>query len=255
MASYDEVVFLAFATRPQIGPVRLNCTTSELHSLRSVITTAPVEAGADRAQHKIPMPRTLSLEGVISDRPDNILDQEWGAIPAAVLAAIPTFNLATVQGVEGNVGSQFTGTQPGGAIAAASVNAGVVGGAALFGQYLREKKKRQRLRSKYSYKDDADTSWPRLKALWESTEPFRIVTALETYEDMVVVSIDVPEEDSSDLIFRAVFEEFQTVGVRRERFLDPEFADDGSLPDETAGKGPTEVEVPGFLGDLVEFLG
>lgn len=249
MASYDEIVTLAFAARPQIGPIRLNCTTTETHSLRSIITEAPVEAGADRAQHKILQPRYLALEGVISDRPDNIVDQEWGSIPAAILALLPTFNLATTQGAQ--FGGQIA-ADPGLVGITAGANAAVVGGAAAAGLYLRNKRDRQRALSKYSYKDDADTSWSRIKTLWASSEPFTIMTALDTYNDMVIESIDVPEDDTSDLVFRAVFREFQTVGVRRLRYLSEDFADEGSLPDTTAGKGPREVELPAFLTPIVD---
>lgn len=252
MANYDEVVFLAFAQRPQIGPIRLNCTTSETHSLRNIITQSPVEGGADRAQHKVPQPRVLALEGVISDRPDNIVDQEWGSIPAAVLALLPVFNLATTQGVSReNIGTQIASGDP--LIAAtASANAAAVGAGAAAGAFLRNKRDRQRARSKYSYKDDADTSWTRMKNLWLDTEPFRVITALDTYENMVVESIDVPEDDSSDLIFRAVFREFEQVDVRRLRYLSDDFNDDGSLPDKTAGKAPREVELPAFLTPIVD---
>lgn len=253
-ATYDEV-FLAIADRPSLGAVKLNCTLREMHSRSNVITEAPVEAGANRAHHIVPQPRRLVIEGVISDRPDNVVDQESGNLPAQLLlAAVPGFNLLNVrnlkQEAKGAIDHLDSVLTEDAAIAAAEAVA-----LETLRVALKANKAKAQTFSKYSTNDNYLSSYARLEALDDSQTPFTVITALKTYPNMVFESLDVPEEGTSDLVFTAVLREFNEVGVRRRKFLSDDFADEGGLTANTAAQAPTELSTTGdSFGSATELL-
>lgn len=75
VANKSQIALLALAQRPQMGPILLNCTLSEVHSIEAEITERPVDASGSVSDHYIRMPRIFSMEASISEYPDNIAHQ------------------------------------------------------------------------------------------------------------------------------------------------------------------------------------
>lgn len=66
---------ILFAQRPSIGPIVLNCTVRETHGASYTMTGEPIEDGSILTDHRIPNPRVLEIEGIISPRPDTLSAQ------------------------------------------------------------------------------------------------------------------------------------------------------------------------------------
>lgn len=57
----------------KIGDILLDCVVRESHPLSSQVTENPVEEGANIADHIIPNPRELVIDGIITNTPARIL--------------------------------------------------------------------------------------------------------------------------------------------------------------------------------------
>lgn len=71
----SQIALLAFAERPQMGPIILNCTLSEVHSVEAEITERPVDGAGRISDHYIRGPRIFSMEASVSEYPDNVAHQ------------------------------------------------------------------------------------------------------------------------------------------------------------------------------------
>lgn len=76
MAIKDNILILA--TRPQIGPLTFNCNISVMHGGDFAVTQMPIEDGSVLTDHKIQLPLRLQIETILSQYPDNIVDQFRG---------------------------------------------------------------------------------------------------------------------------------------------------------------------------------
>lgn len=70
-----QMALLTITPRPQMGPIILNCTLSEQHSLEAEVTERPVDADGSVSDHYIRAPRIFSMEATISEYPDNLVHQ------------------------------------------------------------------------------------------------------------------------------------------------------------------------------------
>ena len=64
--------------RPKLGPLVMNCTTSEVHGAQYALSDSPIENGSVLTDHKIRLPRVLQMQAIFSPYADNIVDQERG---------------------------------------------------------------------------------------------------------------------------------------------------------------------------------
>lgn len=144
----------------QLDSITVDATLSETHSLESETTDSPVEQGIDITDHIRQKPRTLRMEGLISDvpLPGPAID---GYGPAQQVGA----NGLSFQGV-----SAPDTTRPG-------------------------------------------KAYQTLVAIWENQVLLTIATALETYDNMVMVSAPVSRKagDGQSLHFSAAFKEIRVV--------------------------------------------
>lgn len=149
LMNVSAIALLTVAQRPQLGPIVLNCTLSEVHSLEAEVTERPVDADGSVSDHYIRLPRIFSMEATISEYPDNLAHQY------------------------GHFG-------PG---------------------------------KKYRYANRKATAWSDLKHLWESETPFEVITELEIYPRMLILSVETIKQDNSDLLFRALLKEYRIIGL------------------------------------------
>jgi hypothetical protein len=183
---------LVFADRPSLSGIELNCTLSETHRTNYEISQVPIESGAVLTDHIQRQPTQLSMEGVISARPDNIADQARRG------------SSVTERGVRGL--------------------------------------------QKYSAEDRANTSWARLNNLADAKLPFTVTTALQVYKDMVFVSLETVEDGDDALIFRAELRQIEIVDIRREKYLEQDFKDDGDVKDVLGLQSTVEITDTDVLG-------
>lgn len=193
--------------------ILLNVVQSELHSLSNILTRAPVDGEADRAQHIITEPIRLSIRAIVSAASDstvdsnqvffagvdfrNRLDSGSSAVQASTSQILRNAQLSAQVGISGN----FTGYR------------------------------------------NYTTFWARLQALNAEKTPFEYISDLQVYQDMVFASIDVERTTAEWIEFTAELEEFRTVGVTRDRWLSEDQADDSRDGTDAGTKTPSPVEI------------
>lgn len=96
-------------------------------------------------------------------------------------------------------------------------------------------------RGGFAASDRHQTSWSRLRALADGQETFEIITDLEVYPEMVFESFEQVEDGGNELHVNAVFRQVEIAKVRREQFLDSDFEDRGSDPDDVGLQGVLEL--------------
>ncbi len=202
-------------TRPPTS-ILLNVVKAEIHSLSNILTRAPVDGEADRAQHIITEPIRISMTAIVSAMTDsaadanmvffagpdfrNRLDSGSSALQASTSQLLRNAQLAAQIGITGN----FSGYR------------------------------------NYS------TFWARLQALNAEKTPFEYISDLQVYQDMVFSSIDVERTTEEWILFTAELEEFRTVGVTRDRWL----AEDQLDPSRDKADAGTNSTSPVDVGGL-----
>jgi hypothetical protein len=72
----------------RVGVVQFDATISETHTNEVEVTSYPVEEGADRNDHIRKLPRSVQLEGVISDTPIVFLSSFFSTTPVGTIVGL-----------------------------------------------------------------------------------------------------------------------------------------------------------------------
>jgi hypothetical protein len=168
--------------------IEFDAVISESHSLRTNLTRHPIENGSTITDHAIREPITFKIKGIKSDHP----------------ISISTSLLNTAAGIPGNIISKGTNTF-GGNIVGSAVSA--IGISAL-NQYLSPDKKNG---------TPSQAFWKILKALRDDSTVVDIETALDTYKNMVVTSVETEKNSSNrqSLDVSVTFEEVVIVESKK----------------------------------------
>lgn len=199
--------------RPEADSVLLNVVESEVHSLSNILTRAPVDGEADRAQHIITEPIRLSIRAIVSAMTDspadsnmvyftgfdlrNRLDSGDSAVQTSTSQVLRQAQLGAQLAVSGN----FSGLR------------------------------------------NYQTFWARLQALNAEKTPFEYISDLQVYQDMVFSRIDVERTTEEWIVFTAELEEFRTRGVTRDRWLAEDQLDDSRDKSDAGTNTPTPVQL------------
>ena len=194
--------------RNVIGVLELDATISETHELEATVSKNPIENGSDITDNVRLQPRSLSIEGMITETPITLLGSAFGLFTGASFA----------------VGETILGPLAGQALAAGTGSlAGLISN---------------------RNEDDADfkqKAYDYLKELWRNRVPFTVVTTLERYENMVISKLSVPKsiETGRALRFTATFEEVQIVQTLTAVVTENNVKNPGSADKQSLGKQPT----------------
>lgn len=186
----------------QLDSITVDAVLSETHSLESETTDSPVEQGIDLTDHIRPKPRTLRMEGLVSEVP----------VPNASIDGYAAASQTTPAGLT------FTGVSP-----------------------------PDNTRPGKAYRT--------LVAIWENQVLLTIATALESYDNMVMVSAPVTRKagDGQSLHFSATFKEIRVVQsqvVSVPRTLPktkPTTKTGGTEPSSPSGSWLSKLAPKGFL--------
>ena len=228
---------------PRIGSVELDCALSETHTWSSTVTRVPVESGASRAQHIVKQPYVLQIEAVISDRPMDPRRQQIAlSFQIAQSAVTGYFNTVpgaaakrnqTQEALLGIIGSasQFGGSfNPMQSVGIATATAGV--GTA---------------ENEYSASDELQVALSRLLQLRESDTPFDYISPLGLVRNLVFEDLEIPVDQTQDLLFRARMVEFVETGLTRTRSLSLAQEDASSEPANIGSRTTIEAEFQTLL--------
>lgn len=150
----------------------LDATVSENYNVPARVTQHPVENAVDITDHIVLSPRTLSINGVISETPFNVEGQGVGVVNT----------------VAAQIGNQLTGNSLGGlsaSLAASKTLAGVLKPRSVTNGVIPGDTTRLR---------DATTE---LLNLRNSKIPVTIVTGLQRYENFLLVSFTINRTNST----------------------------------------------------------
>ena len=253
-----------------IGTIWIDVAISEKHSLAADVTEHPVEEGASITDHVRPQPRTVELEGLVTNHPLELPLSHAGAARATDDAGF--IDVTTVPGrrlppLSHEIQGEPTdlGFIPGGGQATALV--GFAGGALGLDVTLPRRRFAAELynedregRSFYAVNALAFTEeFDRVGAVYQAlvqvaTEPLtvRLVTGLDIYD--VVALSDLSFERSAEvgrdaLRFSCTCRVLRIVSAQAVRVPDP--AEERGKPGQSRGKQATTDARPGFLSDPV----
>lgn len=161
----------------EISGFALDATVQEVHTSEAEVTENAVEEGAPVGDHIDVKPRTIQIEGLVSDTPLNLG--------------------ATLQGA-GTTAGQIIGRKIGGTI---GQQAGAIGAGALIGLLLN--------RSGSSTKNAYD----HFRNLQTTRISFDVITGIQEYKNMVLTSLTVTRDTSTgkSLRFSASCKEIRIV--------------------------------------------
>lgn len=149
----------------------LDAMVKEDYTAEAEPTNHPVEDGADITDHVILRPRTLQIEGIVTETPFNVLD---------------SFVNTAVQTVSSTIGRAIQRKVGGGAFGAvASSRIGGLAGKSLAGLLKSESDNR------------LNGVLQELKAVRDSRAPITIVTGLTQYDNFILRSFTVSRDQSS----------------------------------------------------------
>ena len=178
----------------QFGPagliVSVDVTTTESYKLTANITKNPVETGSTLSDHIHVLPQNLTIEGIITDKPLEIL-------PAVAQVPVRALLSATARGLLGKV---LGGYEKHIAIAGTGL--------------IQEKIIAPLLGARATRKDVARLYWNNvLKARFESKEPFSIRSEVGIIENCFFTSLtwNKQRKHGDALFFNATIQEIQTV--------------------------------------------
>jgi len=134
------VALLFKKQRASIGTVQLDASVSETHEARVEVTEHPVEQGVNISDHARPLPRSLRIEGLVSNYP--LPD------PSAPL------NARIYGSTQFNSRSDISGNR-------------------------------------------AEEAYSELIRLKDSAELITVVTAIQTYENMLITDLNIPRDGTS----------------------------------------------------------
>lgn len=66
---------LGASTGPTIGDIQIDVSVRETHRSSATVSEVPIELGSDVAEHRRKLPDEVSLEGVLSNLPTNLIDR------------------------------------------------------------------------------------------------------------------------------------------------------------------------------------
>jgi hypothetical protein len=184
MALLDSVIKIP--TKAQIGYLKLDASISENHVRTADVTENEIEDGSIVSDHIRLRPKSLTMNGQISDFPVSILG--LGVSTDDILGASRDFISGSNKNAFKDLGDSF---------------------------------KNQFASSKGATSEDlvrrADRSpreaWKYLEELWERKVPFSVVTGLQRYENMVISNLSSPRNatDGDSLMFSAELKKIKTV--------------------------------------------
>jgi hypothetical protein len=158
-----------------IGGIWIDCTVRERHTMSSEVSTHPVEEGSDIADHVRALPRSVTLECVISNKPTELPKSHAGGaekrekkIDAGKVPEKIPFGLGD-----------------------AAVRVGPFGEIAI---------KEQRQATVTSFEppfDRVDDIWKELDAMREEGRLLSVYTSLGLYSNMVIEDVDAPRDVST----------------------------------------------------------
>lgn len=177
---------LPTAILTDVGGIEIDAVTSENHRYNSLVTANPIEDGSNVSDHIVNLPVILEMEGRLTDTPFGFLQS---LVAAAAVGALTT---------------GLTGAQAAAGLTQAAASA-------LLGE---------------SRPGISKTKFKLLVALQVARDTIKIVTGLQTYENMVVESLSAPRssQDGKSIRFTATFKEILVAGdnteSNRERVVD-----------------------------------
>lgn len=184
--------------------IKIDATRAEEHVLSSKATSHEVEDGSDISDHVIKNGRSLTINGVISDHPINLLAAASG----------------NIAGIVGNITEGFT--------------RGIVTGAT--------SKLGSTLLSKNQGKPSKN-AMDMLDYIYEGNIPLTIITGLKTYTNMMMEKLNVPRQvrTVNALEFSASFREIRIVGSEIVDIPAAVTSNEGNIPEKKEGKKPTSI--------------
>lgn len=147
--------------------LKLDATISEGHKMASNVTKHEIEDGSYIGDHVIKEPRSLVIDGVISDDPINLFQAAVGNISGVVGSLVSGRAGAIATGVISKITSNLISQSP---------------------------------------KPSLD-AYKAFELIWENDIPVIIITGLKTYTNMVMILHDVPRNvrNTKGLEFTATF--------------------------------------------------
>jgi hypothetical protein len=197
----------------------LDATVTLKHSLQAEPTQHPVEGGSSITDHVHVKPDMLELEGVISDTPINPIS--FNVSDLATRGAV-----AATQKLGNAVGS-FAGTGFGGLVG------GTVAGLLGLGQNSSR----------------SINGFNVLQEIMKKRHPVRVITGLKVYDQMIITSLDIPQDASIGRSLRITISLQEVQFVRSESFLLPETALLNSSGTKDVGLGQ---QVTGAIDDITK---
>lgn len=189
------------SARQRIGPIRLNVVQQEVIRLANVITRAPVDGEASRAQHMYTEPVSISISAIVSPRTDSPVDQNLGRYIGPNQFG-PRVNAQLSLG--GSLGGVSSTPGPDSVVLDAL---SVVSTA------------------QFTSLNDYQSFWARIRRLNESKDTFEYTSAVGVFQDLVFSSLEVVNSHIDWIEFSAEMQTFQTVGVTRDRWLSEDHRD------------------------------
>jgi hypothetical protein len=200
---------------PRIGSVLIDCALSETHTWASSVTRVPVESGSIRSQHIVKAPYVLTIEAVISEIPTDPKRQQIAlsyqiaqSRTKGYFDSIPGARALANQGFEKldpsrNAASKALGPfNPSRAVGVATATRGIA-----------------LPKTEYSQSDEFQVALSRLLELRESDTPFDYISPLGVVSNLVFENLEIPVDQTGDLLFRARLVEFVETGLTRSRSL------------------------------------
>lgn len=228
MASSGIISILIPTARPTIGPITLNLALSENWSRSNVIPKSAVEDGADRSQHIIEQPLRISIEAIISGNPDSRVQQAASfAIQQLGAAANAVLNELQVPSIIGVAAGGPDAPQT-------KVDNFFKNEAATLASQLISAIPQSKL---------FEIALTRMYALFESKTPFSYISNMRSADDMVFESLEIPQDATTDFLFRAELVQYRTVGVTREKFLADDQLDSSRPADSMGERDPKAMSL------------
>lgn len=184
--------------------IKIDATRVERHSLKSKATEHEVEDGSDISDHIIKKGRRLTIDGVVSDTPINLLASASGNIGGLVGNVTTGLKRGVITGAVSKIGSELI--------------------------------------SKGEGKPSLD-AFILIDYLYEQKIPIEIVTGLKTYINMVMEDFDNSRtpQNANSLDFTATFKEITIVESEVVDIPPAVTENEGNIGQKKEGKKPSIV--------------
>lgn len=181
--------------------IKIDATRAEEHSLKSKATEHEVEDGSNISDHVIKSPRTVTIEGVVSDDPITLTQAVVGSLAGITGSLIGDVGGAVATGAISKLGNELLSNS-----------------------------------SKPS-KDAFDI----LELIHESSIPVMITTSIKTYTNMIMENLSIPRNsrNANSLEFRANFREIKIIESEVVDIPASATSNEGVLKEQKSGKKPS----------------